>query len=618
MLSSDNESIMHLQFSPFLILLAIAILVSLSLAILVWRQRKTPGASVFFILMLGLVVWLVAAIAELSVVDLQSKILFSKTTYIGIVTVLTAWLIVVLQQTGHEHWLKRRTLALLMIEPIAVVVLVWTNEYHHLIWTDTKLMLSGNLTVGDFAHGIGFWIHAVYSYVIMLLTTFLLVRRIFRYENLYRRQAVVMLLSVFAPLLGNAIFLMGYADVDLTPFGFTITSVFVAIGLLRLRLLDIVPVARETVIESMPDGLLVLDAQNRILDLNKAAMKLIGGGQQWAGSTIDQLLPELEALLKDDTNDKQELMLTRENSVRYLEVQISSVTDNSKYVRGRAVLLHDITRRKQAAQRIEEQNAALEQAIAELEVARAQAEEATRLKSQFLATMSHELRTPLTAIIGYTEIQLAGMTGPLNAEQVSFQDRVLVNAEHLLKLINEILDLAKIEAGRTEVVKKPFVVNDWVVEVVGQMSGLAAKKELAFEHTFDEQLPAKLLGDAPRLKQVVINLLSNAIKFTEHGKVNLDLRRHDDATWTVTVSDTGIGIPAHMQEIVFEEFRQVDSSSTRIHGGTGLGLAIVRKLVLLMGGNIRLSSQVGQGSTFVVTLPLMEAQKESEHAEMSV
>jgi signal transduction histidine kinase len=607
---------MVLQSSPFVILLGIAILVSLRLAILVWRQRQTPGSLVFFILMLGLVVWSVASIGELSVTTLEGKLLFSKITYIGIVTVLTSWLIVVLQQTGRETWLTRRTIALLMIEPVVVLALVWTNEYHHLIWADTQLIQSGNLIVGDFTQGIAFWVHAVYSYILILLTTFFLIQRVRRYENLYRQQAVVLLLAIFAPILGNVLFLMGFVDVDLTPFGFSITSVFVAVGLLRLRLLDIVPVARETVIENMRDALLVLDAQNRVLDLNDATMALVGGGQQWAGSTVEKLLPELEPMLEDSIGEKQELMLTRANATRYYEVQISAVYDRAKRLRGRAVLLHDITRRKQAAQRIEEQNAELEQANAALEVARAQAEEATRLKSQFLATMSHELRTPLTAIIGYTEIQLAGMTGELNAEQRGFQDRVLVNAEHLLKLINEILDLAKIEAGRTEIVKKPFEVQSWLHEVVGQVSGLAATKGLTFEQQFDEQLPNKLLGDAPRLKQVVINLLSNAIKFTEKGKVTLAVRRQEDATWTVTVTDTGIGIPAHLQEIVFEEFRQVDSSSTRVHGGTGLGLAIVRKLVLLMGGNIRLSSQVGQGSTFTVTLPLMEAPQEAEREEM--
>jgi PAS domain S-box-containing protein len=263
-------------------------------------------------------------------------------------------------------------------------------------------------------------------------------------------------------------------------------------------------------------------------------------------------------------------------------------------------------RAEEAARQIQEQNEALVKANRELAVARRQAEEATRLKSQFLATMSHELRTPLNAIIGYTEIQLAGMTGDLTDEQHDYQERVLANADHLLDLINDVLDIAKIEAGRMEMVNKPFKLRVWLNDVVDQVQVLADEKDLGLDVSLDERMPDEIVGDAARVKQVTINLLSNAIKFTDEGTVRLQIRKHGRDAWKLIVSDDGVGIPSHMQETIFEEFRQVDGSSQRKAGGTGLGLSIVRKLALMMGGNVRLKSQMGEGSTFTIFLPLVE------------
>jgi signal transduction histidine kinase len=250
----------------------------------------------------------------------------------------------------------------------------------------------------------------------------------------------------------------------------------------------------------------------------------------------------------------------------------------------------------------------LVQANADLEVARRQAEEATQLKSQFLASMSHELRTPLNAIMGFSQLLLAGTSGQLTDPQAEKVDRVFKNAQTLLDLINDLLDLAKIESGRSELIEKPIVLEEWLAGIKSQLEPLASKKDLTFSANVDSTLPEVISGDPTRLKQIAINLLSNAFKFTNEGTVTLDLKKQSDSQWMLVVTDTGIGIPSHAQEFIFDEFRQVDGSSRRKYGGTGLGLAIVRNLVLMMGGTVRVSSEVGKGSTFTVHLPLKEAQ----------
>jgi signal transduction histidine kinase len=197
------------------------------------------------------------------------------------------------------------------------------------------------------------------------------------------------------------------------------------------------------------------------------------------------------------------------------------------------------------------------------------------------------------------------MAGEMNDEQREYQERVLANADHLLSLINDVLDLSKVEAGRMDLVQKRFSLQAWLDDIMQETRILADQKGLTFAAEIDSQLPETIIGDQSRIKQMVINLVSNAVKFTEEGAVRVELRQQDATYWQIIVSDTGIGIPPHTQETIFEEFRQVDSSARRQYGGTGLGLAIVRKFARMMNGSVRVASEVNQGSTFTITLPLI-------------
>ncbi|MBZ0315408.1 MAG: HAMP domain-containing protein [Anaerolineae bacterium] len=247
----------------------------------------------------------------------------------------------------------------------------------------------------------------------------------------------------------------------------------------------------------------------------------------------------------------------------------------------------------------------LEERTLELEVATIKAMEASRIKSEFLSTMSHELRTPLNAIIGFTELVLRGLSGPLTEKQEHQLSRVHANSVHLLGLINDILDLSKIEAGRMEIFYAPYAPRDMLKTVTDKVSNLAEEKGLQFNVTIDPNLPESVVGDRARVEQVVINLLSNAFKFTEHGEVELAVKHlADTQKWQMAVRDTGVGIAPHAIEYIFDEFRQADGTSRRAYGGTGLGLAICRNLCRLMGGEVNVKSELDKGSTFTVTLPL--------------
>lgn len=239
------------------------------------------------------------------------------------------------------------------------------------------------------------------------------------------------------------------------------------------------------------------------------------------------------------------------------------------------------------------------------ELARANAliREHARLKSEFLATMSHELRTPLNAIRGFTSIMLEGMGGEVDDEARHMLTRINSNGERLLNLINDVLDIAKIESGRLELVEEPLNMMELSDQWKQQMSVLAERSNLDFEISVAPDFPSLIYGNSQRITQIITNLLSNAFKFTKAGKVKLEISRNPEK-WTARVIDTGIGIPPHALNFIFEEFRQVDGSSKREFGGTGLGLAIVRNLCRSMGGSVSVISELEKGSTFTVQLPL--------------
>jgi signal transduction histidine kinase len=247
---------------------------------------------------------------------------------------------------------------------------------------------------------------------------------------------------------------------------------------------------------------------------------------------------------------------------------------------------------------IEEQ----QQAAATLRQLNARLEQASRAKSEFLANMSHELRTPMNAILGFTEMLRDGLYGEVPSELREPLEDIQTNGRHLLGLINDVLDLSKIEAGRMDLALAEYSVHDVVESVRVSLRSLAAERGLDFVVRIPADLPAAY-GDAKRLTQCLMNLAGNALKFTREGRVEIAVERQGDAL-RYRVTDTGIGIAKDELEKVFDEFRQVDATITREFGGTGLGLSISKRFIEMHGGRIGVESEVGVGSTFWFTVPL--------------
>lgn len=249
-----------------------------------------------------------------------------------------------------------------------------------------------------------------------------------------------------------------------------------------------------------------------------------------------------------------------------------------------------------------QQNEELKKQKQKIELQNLELLKASRIKSQFLATMSHELRTPMNAIIGFSQVLLRQSKGTLNVHQQTMIERVLSNSKNLLDLVSDILDLSKIEAGRLELRPEPCDLLQLLETTIGQLRPLAEEKNLTVR-VHSSLSHSRAFNDSMRVRQVLVNLLSNAIKFTNSGEISIEISEPETNRIAIAIQDPGIGIDARDLKRIFEIFRQVDQTINRRYGGTGLGLAITRSLVEMMGGEITVESQLGQGSTFTIDIP---------------
>ena len=376
-------------------------------------------------------------------------------------------------------------------------------------------------------------------------------------------------------------------------------------------------------LHAAPDAILEVNEQGRITLLNEAAERMFGYSRgELLGLNVESLVPasmrsghaqhrssyakhpntrpmgtglELEGQRKDGSLFPVEISLSPNWIGGSLHV-IASV--------------RDITERKAVEDRLralrEQYTAELTMKNEQLEARNQEVERANSLKTEFLASMSHELRTPLHTIIGFSELLGEQLEGPLTEKQQRFVGHILQDARHLLELINEVLDISKIESGRLELKRESFDFNACVEEVMAGMRHHAGTKHIILENknSFDQALYA----DRVRLKEILYNLLNNALKFTpEGGRVWVEAGREDD-TLQISVCDTGIGISEKEQPSIFEKFYQVGDITGGVREGTGLGLPITKHLIELHGGTISVTSQPGKGSSFRLVLPLLQEQ----------
>lgn len=357
--------------TPYVLISAFAAAVALIVAVVAWRRRSAPGGRPLVGLMIAVFIWSAGAAVEYATIGIPGKVFWGKVQYLGVVTCPVFFLLLALEFSHLDRWLTRGNVAVLFIVPGVTLLLAFTNEWHGLLWPTVTPVGAPEANLALYGHGIAFWIGSVgYSYVLMLIGTILLVRAAMRFPAIYRMQAGMLILAVLLPWAVNIIYVFGFSPtpgLELTPLVLAVTGTIFAWSILRLHLLDLAPVARETLIETMAEGMVVLDTLDRVVDINPAARSLLNvTGQSCVGWRADALFatwPEWPTCCGATRAGQVELPL-HDTAQRTCELTITPIHDQRGQFSGRLLILHDITARKAAQVKIERMNDELEMRVA--------------------------------------------------------------------------------------------------------------------------------------------------------------------------------------------------------------------------------------------------------------
>jgi PAS domain S-box-containing protein len=377
--------------------------ISSGLAFYAWRKRAILGAVPIFFITLALVFWCLGYAFELGVPSLSAKLFWAKLQYFSIVLIPVMLLVFSLQYTGRGIWVTRRNIVLLLLVPLVILTLTWTNELHLMIWKKFYLDTASANPVLRLEYGAGFWVHVIYSYLALLLGALLLAQAFFRSQGVYKMQSFILLLGALAPWFGNALHLAGwdlFNQLDLTPFAFTITGLCYSWGQFRFQLFDLVPVARDALIENMSDAVIVVDARSRIVDVNPAARDLIGSQHEpLIGQPAAQVFShqsDLISVYQDTLQTHTELFLGKNEAQRLFDLRISPIYDRRANLTARLIVLRDISDRwhaEEAVQRArDELELRVEERTAEIRAANIQLQQEISEKQTTARALTYRLK----------------------------------------------------------------------------------------------------------------------------------------------------------------------------------------------------------------------------------
>lgn len=341
------------QFHPISLPLIIGALLSTALAAFAWDRRSIPGAYGLMGLMASVAIWSLAYALELSSPVFRTTIFWLKIEYLGIVSVPVAWSVFAITYTGQDKLISRRTFFYLALIPFVILVLAWTNERHGLIWQEIKQIETAGTLVLEIVHGPGFWVLAIYTYAALLIGSWLLIRHIVRAPTLYQRQTQILLSAVGFPWLANFLYLSNLnpiRPIDLTPFAFMLSGLLLAVGLFHYRFLNLLPIAYQTVFDTFDESLLVLDIQDRVVNVNPAACSLLNmKSGELVGKALEEVFatrPDLIERYRNVTDISDEIITGEEHARRYYQMRILPLIDKDAHLRGRLIIIHEITRHK--------------------------------------------------------------------------------------------------------------------------------------------------------------------------------------------------------------------------------------------------------------------------------
>jgi PAS domain S-box-containing protein len=564
----------------------------------VWRRRGDALAVSLLVMLLAALEWSVAYALELNAGDVAARQLWGDLKYVGICLLTPAWLAFVFYYIGRTRWPNRLVGLLLAIEPLALLMLLASGTTHDLV----RFYSPEGGPIAE--AGPLFWVHLIYTDVLLWTGTAVFVISSARLSRLYRRQSIVVFVSVLLPWVANLLFNLDvgpFGLVDLSPFAFTVTAGVLVFGVFRFGLLDQRPMARSQIFETIGDPVLVLDPYGRVIDANPAAARLVGRERAATiGQSAVRLLPALgERGVGAATGSELTV-----GGCTY-DLAISPLPGRPGRRSGQLLVARDITERRQAQHELHAAldrervtNERLGAALAHEQAATEHLRALDDLKSGFLQAVSHDLRTPLSSVLGIALTLERSREALATADVDDLIGRLTSNARRLDRILGGLLDLDRLARGIVEPRRERIDLGELVAVVVRQ-----TQAELLGDHPVQVDLaPVEIAVDSAKVERIVENLLVNASRHTPPG-TRIWVRVQPFAPGAlVTVADAGPGVPAEQRERIFQPFHRGPSQSTHAPG-SGVGLALVAQFAGLHGGRAWVEPRYGGGASFQVLLP---------------
>ena len=565
-------------------------MISFFAALLAWQRRSVIGAKELALLMIAAGFWAFWIIFETASQSADLKIFWSKLEYFGAVSAPVLYFIFVLRFTGKGRFISLKNITLLFIIPVITLIFAITNDRHHLVWSGFS-SISEKTNIMEYYHGIWFWIgYLAYNYILFIVSTYFLFYFIFYQKKVFRAQGFIIFFAGLCPWIASIFYLFGISPVsgiDLPPISIILSGSLFGFAILSTPFLDLVPVARERLVEVLPEGILVLDGQNRIIDINESALSFLGIRNKniigiRAESSDASVVLLLNAVL--DHEIIKEIDVKENDEISSYRITKQPIITHPH---SRLVVIHNITERKLLELKIYNQNRELSKLNSD--------------KDRFMSILAHDLKSPFCSLLGFSELLSENVHKYDLNDIESSAESIHKSAQTIFNLLEDLLLWAKSQSGK--IIFEPEEVNFNLIcsKVLEILAPIANSKDISINCL--PSLELNVFADVNMLMTILRNLVSNAIKFTNRGGQISVYAEKSGSGVTVTVSDTGIGMSNEALARLFDISQATSTTGTAMETGTGLGLFLCKDYVEKHDGKIWVNSEPDKGTTFYFSLP---------------
>ena len=576
--------------NSFSIILILCGLITLYLCIRIFRRYELV-VRWFGYLLFSIGTWSLSYGFELSSTTLEQMLFWQNIEYLVIVLIPAFWLLFILKFTGRDRYINTKNFIWIIIIPIITLLLVWTNNFHHLYFKTVSIDSSGSFPLLKLEFGVWYFVYTTYFYILLALGVVMLINKYRNSDPLFKRHNLIILLAAFIPWFANLVYFFGFrpmGHIDITPFAFVITMFMLSVGFIRFRLLDIIPIAREKVLEAMKEGLIVMDYLDRIVDLNREIKLILSiSGESLIGKNIDSILPNQPELLEYIIGRKDgrlKIELQRNGYPIFLDVSITAFFEKKNTYNGLIILTRDITEQVGIENQFRIQS---EQLIA-----------TNKLKDRLFSIIAHDLRGPLINLNEVIKMMNSGIIS--NAEFKLFIPKLSNNISYTTGLLENLLFWSRSQL-QGEIIKPLYFNFKGITDnIIRLFENVIKEKEITTENNLDPF--SMVYADMDMIQLIVRNLLSNAIKFSKRGgsiEITSIIKGKD---FIMCISDSGVGISLQNQSMLFEQ-ETFTTRGTNNEEGTGLGLLLCKDFIEKNSGKIWVESEIGVGTKFFVQIP---------------